>query len=394
MAIIQRATSSAAASASAAATSASSGGSPHLAMSTVTGLILGVMCLFLLVVSYQLIPCFHRRKTAPTPKYRTRVLVVSPPEPDRPVVRAIRGAFTKLLSLLKRLSPRKPPGLDESQKPNTPRSFKLAPQDKPDRQHIREKFATQLRLNLHIPPAADVLSPRSPHTLTPRTPKDRKRYAVLDDTAYSDWDKANLAQMEKPPSALLSPWSPREQDFPYACSPTPSRRVVFDYGPNTPPPPFSPPPAYVAGTPIRGGFLSPIIRNVLPLSPSGPGSRRPSLQTEDPFADNRPSSMLSVDPFAAKSPLSPTGPSFTSEEPGDDPFVDRQPAAFVEDDSEAPPINLSEVVVVQETPTAAEPPRPAASNVSSNVFVISDETDSARSSYSSTWSALTLEQPM
>ncbi|KAH9922916.1 uncharacterized protein B0H18DRAFT_1016139 [Fomitopsis serialis] len=395
MAIIARATSSGTASASASATSTTaSGGSPHIAMSTVTGLILGVMCLFLLVVSYQLIPCFHR-KPPPLPKYRTRVLVVPPSDRDRP---AIRRIFDKILTFLKRCLPRRSSCPDDTQKPKPPRSFKLPSQNKPDKQHIREKFATQLRLNLHIPPAADVLSPRTPRT--PRTPKDRRRYAVLDDSVFTERDKAYLAHMEKPPTAFLSPWSPREQDFPYASSPTPSRRVVFDYGPDTPPPPFSPPPAYVAGTPIRGGIGSPAVRSFLSLSPST-RSRRPSLPTEDPFADSRsrPSSLLSVDPFAAKSQLSsPTSPSFAYSP--DDPFVDKQPSAFVEEDGGGgQTINLSEIVVMQPAPEseAAIPPIPApAGNASSNVFVISDETDSLsnRSSISSTWSALTLEQPM
>ncbi|TFY53290.1 hypothetical protein EVJ58_g9532, partial [Rhodofomes roseus] len=189
MAIIQRTTSSATVSASAIATSAtSSGRSPPVAMSTVTGLILGVMCLFLLVISYQLIPCFHRRKATPSPSYRTRVLVAPPTDRDRS---AIRRVIDKILTFLKRFVPRRSSGPDDTQKPKPPRSFKLPSQDKPDRQHIREKFATQLRLKLNIPPAADVLSPRSPRT--PRTPKGRKRYAVLDDSAFTEWDKATLA---------------------------------------------------------------------------------------------------------------------------------------------------------------------------------------------------------
>lgn len=455
------------------------------------------MCLFLLVLSYQLIPCLHRKKPLPTNRH-TRIPLAPPPEPERPVVRAIRGAFNKLLTFLKRtFSSRPPPGGGGAQKPTPPRSLNLNSQAKPDRQHIREKFATQLRLNLHIPPAADVLAPRSPG---PRTPRDKKRYAILDDSAYANLDEGHFLPMEKPQSARLSPWSPHEQDYPYASSPTPSRKVVFDYGPDTPPPPFSPPPAYVAGTPIRAGFgtapsgtpiraafgTTPVgtpirpgfstssagtpTRSAFSTTPAGTPTRdrfststartptqdrfsvssartptqdrfstsatrsptrglRPLLlrsalglspnsrpPAEDPFADDRsssPSSMLSIDPFAAKSPLSsPKSPSFATRDPNPfadeqhaarqdaaDPFVDRSPSALVEEDPDAVTINLSDVVVVRERLAPAQPPRPssAARNAPADAFVIADDMDtldSIRSSVSSTWSALTLEEPM
>lgn len=429
-----------------------------------------LVCLFLLVLSYQLIPCLHRKKPLPTNRH-TRIPLAPPPEPERPVVRAVRGALSNLLTFLRRpFSSRTPPGGSGAQNSNSPHSLNFNSQTKPDRQHIREKFATQLRLNLHLPPATDVLAPRSPG---PRTPRDKKRYAVLDDGAYTDLDEGHFVHMEKPQSARLSPWSPCEQDYPYSSSPTPSRKVVFDYGPNTPPPPFSPPPAYVAGTPMRAGFsttptgtptratfgafsvgsptrtglstppaespnhskfnttpagastarspttqdrlsvstvrstrgLRPLLlRSALSLSPSG---RQP---TEDPFADNRSSSrssMLSLDPFAAKSPLSsPNSQSFaarqdnpfadkqqtlTTHQDAADPFVDRSPSALIEEDSDAAAINLSEVVMVREQLSAV------ARHVPANVFVISDDTEtlgSIRSSVSSTWSALTLEEPM
>lgn len=438
------------------------------------------------MLSYQLIPCLHRKKPLPTNR-PTRIPLAPPPEPERPVVRAIRGAFTKLRTFLIRpFSSRPPPGGSEVQKPNSPHSLNVNSQTKPDRHHIREKFANQLRLNLHLPPAADVLAPRSPG---PRTPRDKKRYAILDDSAYVDLDEGHFVQMEKPQSARLSPWSPSEQDYPYSCSPTPSRKVVFDYGSNTPPPPFSPPPAYVAGTPMRAGFsttptgtptraafgalsvgtptrtgFSPpsvgtpthsefgakpagsptqdrlstsaartptqdrfsastvrsptrglrplLLRNALSLSPGG---RQP---TEDPFADNRsssPSSMLSIDPFATKSPLSsPRSPSFTAHQDNPfadrqhtfaahqdaaDPFVDRSPSALIEEDPDAATISLSDVVVMRGQLFAAEPrrPRSAARHAPVDAFIIADDTDtldSMRSSVSSTWSALTLEEPM
>lgn len=457
------------------------------------------MCLFLLVLSYQLIPCLHRKKPLPTNRPTRIPLAPPPPEPERPVVRAIRGAFSKLLTFLRRpFSSHPPSGGNEAQKPTPPRSFNLDSQAKPDRQHIREKFATQLRLNLHIPPAAEVLAPRSPG---PRTPRDKKRYAILDDSAYADLDEGHFLPMEKPQSARLSPWSPHEPDYPYASSPTPSRKTVFDYGPDTPPPPFSPPPAYVAGTPIRAGLsptpagtplravfsaspagtptrpsfsTSPPARGTVSATPTGPGtpaqdrfstatartptqdrfsvssartptqdrfstsatrsptrglrplllrgalalSRNSGQLAEDPFADTRsasPSSMLSVDPFAAKSPLSSPKSSsfaihdenpfneghhtFVGQQDAADPFVDRSPSALVEEDPDAAMVNLSDVVVVREHLSPAQSPRPssAARNAPVDAFVIADDTDnldSIRSSVSSTWSALTLEEPM
>lgn len=117
--------------------------------------------------------------------------------------------------------------------------------------------------------------------------------------------------------------------------------------------------------------------------------------------------MLSLDPFAAKSPLSsPNSQSFaarqdnpfadkqqtlTTHQDAADPFVDRSPSALIEEDSDAAAINLSEVVMVREQLSAV------ARHVPANVFVISDDTEtlgSIRSSVSSTWSALTLEEPM
>ncbi len=61
--------------------------------------------------------------------------------------------------------------------------------------------------------------------------------------------------MTKPAAALLSPWSPSEDYYPYLEPPSTTLRTEIDDEPVTPPPLLWPPPrVYVPETPLRGSF--------------------------------------------------------------------------------------------------------------------------------------------
>lgn len=304
--------------------------SPSLAMTTVTGMVIGVLGLFVLVLTYQVIPCLHRKKPPANVPLRGLRLPATPPE--RPSVgsriRHIRSKITTFFT-----SSNREPGAPSSESPvhKTLRSLHLPKRDQGKRRLAREKFATKLRLDLRLPPAANVLSSR--------TPRDRRGFAPLKEDVFSTGkrDGVVIFPTEKPPTALMSPWSPREQDFPYPSTPTPSRWLGKEWLSNSPPPfsptPFSPPPAYHPGTPVRSGLMP----------------------TQEAMAsDDRGVLTRSLE------------------------FAERDRAAL------QGPIDLSDVVVISPTqPTHREPV--------DDVFVITDDIDtfSDVSSRSSTWSCTT-----
>jgi len=292
--------------------------SPSLTMSTVTGMVIGVLGLFILVVVYQLVPCLHRKK--PPANVRTRIPVAPPPERKFSPARI----FSKCVTFHKPSKPAVGPTPPEVQTHKSLRSLHLPShwKEKRSRRTAREKFATR-RLGLYIPSPADIFPSR--------TARDRRHFTQLDESLYSGQTRNASSHTEKPAAALMSPWSPREQDFPYSSAPTPSQWMGGGWISDSPPP-FSPPPAYVPGTPIRGGAAS---------------VQKPSYFARD-------------DRTAISQHVGPPAPN------------DNQNA-----------IDLSGVVVVQ--PRSIEP--------SSNVFVISDDMDcfSDTSSRSSTWSSRTVE---
>ncbi|CCL99456.1 uncharacterized protein FIBRA_01474 [Fibroporia radiculosa] len=281
-----------------------------MAASTVAGMVIGALGLFALVLTYQLLPSLHRRRqpnnTIPTP-------FVPSASRGTTILRIMRRLIARIATFLQPSKSKSVPSEPGSQTHKPLRSLHL-PAEQQRRCHAaREKFATKLRLNLYVPPVADILSSR--------TPRDRVNFARLDDSIYQD----AAYHTEKPAPAVMSPWSPREQDYPYSSVPIPSPWLSKGWERNSPPP-FSPPPAYVPSTPRRYGFIW-----------------------------GQPD----------RSPL--TGPGT------------RDTVTVTKHTSEA--IDLSEIVVCNPAPeTPAE--------VSQNVFVISDDADalSDSSSISSTWS--------
>ncbi|KZT12184.1 uncharacterized protein LAESUDRAFT_809026 [Laetiporus sulphureus 93-53] len=207
--------------------------SSRLAMSTITGMVIGALCLFLLVITYQLIPRLHHKVPArnsigvlPAPKARAghRLSLFG----------RIGALFSRLILLFISGSKTGATTAPASERHKSFHSFHLSSQQRRDGKSTGETFSTRLRLKLHILPATDLLSPRPLG--------DHKHYRKLDD------NKDCYTQMPK--KAVMSPWSPREQDFPYSSVPTPSSLSKAPWGFDEPPP-FSPPPAYVPGTPIR-----------------------------------------------------------------------------------------------------------------------------------------------
>ncbi|RDX48875.1 hypothetical protein OH76DRAFT_1418839 [Lentinus brumalis] len=282
--------------------------SPKVATTTVVGMVLGVLCLFVMVISYQLLSCpCRKRKPArrvppqdmvintlhtpskPRRSFRTCFGVFnksqkkSPfdhlpipgsekgatPEPDR---RRRPGAFRELyLSVKKHGAPAPPhtPAFDGTRGPS-----------------LRERRALRsLYLDTNLPsprkpypgnstpsPISPALKrmgrvfqfdstppetpPFSPLPSTPRTPTGRRHYKQLDDSKYSEWANEPAYRTERPKDAFISPWSPNEGDFPYyATRYSPGFKTLSE--PQTPPPLYPPPPAYLPETPIRGSGSTP-----------------------------------------------------------------------------------------------------------------------------------------
>ncbi|OJT12980.1 hypothetical protein TRAPUB_10457 [Trametes pubescens] len=281
--------------------------SPRVATRTVVGMVLGILCLFTMVLTYQLMSCPCRRRKAKAAKHRTLYTSPSTHTPSKKPTHS----FIDLKRLYQkgrgRFHPKPAPAVGEKQSLGTPgdtssprcatlRSLLLAatkpfrsvlhrnqkeqppPSDDTSRPpNLRERRALRsLYLNTRAPSTpttkrypcnppqtpttttrkrmAGLLhlnmggSPDSPDThspFTPRSTKSRRLYEKLDDTAYSDWSNEESYRTERPISALISPWSPSEYEFPYPslCSP--------GMTPATPPPLYPPPPAYIPEVPLR-----------------------------------------------------------------------------------------------------------------------------------------------
>lgn len=124
------------------------------------------------------------------------------------------------------------------------RSFLLPDERQRKRDQIKEKFSTNLRLNLApSSPSRSKFSLNSPLT-TPLRPS--RRYAAY--TQLHDEDGANTPTA--PPSALMSPWSSNEKEFP-RINPSHNPPRSGDHL-KTPPSLHPLLPVYVPETPLRG----------------------------------------------------------------------------------------------------------------------------------------------
>ncbi|EIW52427.1 uncharacterized protein TRAVEDRAFT_24626 [Trametes versicolor FP-101664 SS1] len=277
--------------------------SPRVATRTVVGMVLGILCLFTMVLSYQLMSCPCRRRKAKAAKHRTPRTSPSTHTPSKKPTRSFIDLKRLYQNARERFHRTHAPALGEKQSLGTssPRGVTLrslflaatkplraalhrtkeeqsSPSDDTARPpNLRERRALRsLYLNTRTPTTpttkrypcnppttpttptrkrmAGLLhlsiggSPDSPDTLSPFTPRNtqsRRLYQKLNDTAYSDWSNEESYRTERPISALISPWFPSEYEFPYPSLHSPGLT------PATPPPLYPPPPAYIPEVPLR-----------------------------------------------------------------------------------------------------------------------------------------------
>lgn len=221
--------------------------SSRVGASTVIGMVLGVcestvsaklsqsltrsacpsVSLFSIVTAYQ----FIGRKRKPSPTIRS--LAPPPPKPTPLLIRLRTSCTTFFSSLFSRTQPapdQRQPGTHR-----TMRSFHLTSERRQQREAMRKRLASTLRINVDLPlrrNTATLDEKKSPGLL------GRARYKRL------DGDEESQAGLLQPDTALLSPWSPSEE---YYSNISPARFC-------TTPGPVSPPPAYMPSTPQRGTF--------------------------------------------------------------------------------------------------------------------------------------------
>ncbi|KAI0354808.1 hypothetical protein OH77DRAFT_1425393 [Trametes cingulata] len=276
-------------------------GSPRVATSTVIGMVLGILCLFTIVVSYQLLSCSCRRRRLPA--NRRAAVSTSTHTPS-----SSKRSFTAFDRLYRRdrdlLRPQEPSPADEKQSTSTSeetarrsilKSLYLA-LSKPIRAVFRRKVdsrpshparapklrerralrslyldttprtptkrypcnpsptpTTPIRKRMgglfHLDTASSPGSPRSPSFFSPGGGRSRRLYQELNDAAYDEWSNEQTYKTRVPSSALISPWSPSEYEFPYPSLHSPG--LMSPGVPETPPPLYPPPPAYISETPLR-----------------------------------------------------------------------------------------------------------------------------------------------
>ncbi|KAJ8496263.1 hypothetical protein ONZ51_g1221 [Trametes cubensis] len=104
------------------------------------------------------------------------------------------------------------------------------------------------------PPSPGFLPPSSPST-----PRSRRHYHKLQDSMqYANWSNEEVYLTERPTSALISPWSPSEYEFPYPVQTLRSPQTMTSLDePSTPPPLYPPPPAYIPEIPLRSPGSTP-----------------------------------------------------------------------------------------------------------------------------------------
>ncbi|KAI0823986.1 hypothetical protein BC628DRAFT_466683 [Trametes gibbosa] len=301
--------------------------SPRVATSTVVGMVLGILCLFTIVVSYQLLscPCKRRRTANRVPRATTK------PSNSHTLSKPTRSFITlKPFCKIRR-------DKDHLNNPSTPtkekqtlsapvkspahktlrslcltatKPFRSALRSTDEGQHavptgsapapnLRERRALRsLHLNTHLAttptkrypcnPSPSPATPTrkrmagllhlnhndstcaldSPTLFSARSTKSRRLYQKLDDTTYSDWSNEESYRTPRPASALISPWSPSEYEFPYL--PLHSPGFMLPREPSTPPPLYPPPPAYIPEVPMRSPGSAP----ASPTRPSRSGRER------------------------------------------------------------------------------------------------------------------------
>ncbi|KAI0642941.1 hypothetical protein C8Q79DRAFT_1012940 [Trametes meyenii] len=339
MAVLPRST------ASGSATAAGEIGSPRVATSTVIGMVLGILCLFILVITYQFSSCSlkGRRKgvlNQRSPRAATSTASYAPSKPTRSLLKlsclsrkakdtsrpthpssfdSEKGPFgtekapeprkTTLRSLcivftahLKRAfgraeEKRSPLPTEPSRAPNLRerralRSLYLNTRSQTKRypsndtespvSPMRKRMAGLLHLDLGTP----IDSPPPP--FSPGGKKSRRLYQKLDDNLYSGWSNEETPGTKKPVSALVSPWSPSEYEFPYPSLSSPGWRLPGEpFTPCTPPPLYPPPPAYIPETPLRSPGCTPSspmrreMPKTRPTSPLPSPSPTPSMLAEE-----------------------------------------------------------------------------------------------------------------
>ncbi|KAH9891904.1 hypothetical protein C8Q73DRAFT_94245 [Cubamyces lactineus] len=266
-------------------------GSPRVATTTVIGMVLGILCLFTMVLSYQFLSCSCKRRSANT---RRRPLAVTtdthiPSITTRSftalhrLCRKVAKTIRSLLLVCKKVAGSSPWRTAEqscpqetSEPPSTTtlrerralRSLWLNTARSPTKRYpsastgpgstkgspLRKRMAGLFHDLRTPPPSPGFLPPSSP-----RTPRSRRHYHKLKDIAqYANWSNEEVYLTERPTSALISPWSPSEYEFPYPiqalCSPTAMTSVDQ---PGTPPPLYPPPPAYIPEIPLRSPGSTP-----------------------------------------------------------------------------------------------------------------------------------------
>ena len=291
------------------------------------------VCLFVMIVSYQLLscPCRKRRSARRTPRKAPRDIVITtlhtPSKPKRslrtcfglidkpqkrnplnhipvpgkekdasaqPRARHETGTFRKLYLSVKTH------GSSSPQPPSTTSTEEARGPTLRERRALRSLY---LDTSLPSPrkrypgtPGPSPISPAlkrmgrvfqfdstppetptlSPLPSTPRTPAGRRHYKQLDDSKYSDWANEPSYRTERPQDAFISPWSPNEGEFPY-YTPRYSPGFKAFSEPQTPPPLYPPPPAYLPAIPMRcSGSGS------TPSTPTRSGASRSPFQTSEP----------------------------------------------------------------------------------------------------------------
>ncbi|OSC98010.1 hypothetical protein PYCCODRAFT_1461571 [Trametes coccinea BRFM310] len=288
-------------------------GSPRVATRTVVGMVLGVLCLFTIVLSYQLISRPSRGRSSPAARRpnnashpsrsllhtpfdalshlwrrsgkklrRTRATQNSPQEekdspltPDHPQRSAIGRVYhvcTRPLRML--FSRRTESGLacarDGTRAPNLrerralrslylntkppSQRYPSSPSRESHTSPTRKRMAGLFHLNLRTPSHDHpTLSPLS--SPSHKGGRSHRLYQRLDDSLYSDWSNEQTHRTDRPLPAFLSPWSPSEYEFPYPTLHSPTGTSSSE--PGTPPPLYPPPPAYVPEVPLRSPGSAP-----------------------------------------------------------------------------------------------------------------------------------------
>ncbi|KAI0699203.1 hypothetical protein BC835DRAFT_1412667 [Cytidiella melzeri] len=212
---------------SAASSSNASTTSSAIAIRTVIGMVLGVLGLFALVISYQFLP---RRQ-----KPLSALGALAPPPPkSKPFLVKLRAHCTTLLDRLMQKPTTLTPDHD-TRRPSTHRtlrSFHLSRERRRQREALRQKFSSTLRLDLNLQ-----------HRFRANKNQDSPKMTPFPYERMKD-DVESQMTLLKPDMAVISPWSPSEEFYPH----TPPPKFAASSGPTTPPP------AYAPNTPLRGNF--------------------------------------------------------------------------------------------------------------------------------------------